>query len=334
MRIPYFIELMFANRLSYLRNFKRKGAGLFNFSCPVCGDSSHVKSKARGYFYTRENKLFASCHNCGLSTTFPNFVKTVNEPLYKEMVLESLKVNGDLPQPRKELVVPKSRLPQKTVLSILPKLEGKGLVYATNRKIPESQFGRIGYTKNFRELVQQLHDFLGVEKEVNLPDKIEAVVFPYFNANKELIFIQGRNISSEKPKIRYLTDEIVDSPKLFGAELLDISKEVLVTEGPIDSLFLPNAVATGDAVLTRAESIVQKDNLTLVFDNEPRSGIAVSKMRKALKQGYRIVIFPDHIVDKDINDMVLSGIDVNQVIKDNKFKGMTGLLRLAQWSRA
>jgi len=52
---------------------------------------------------------------------------------------------------------------------------------------------------------------------------------------------------------------------------VDSTKKIYVTEGPIDSLFLANAVATADANLSNAGNYYDKENLVLVFDNEPRN---------------------------------------------------------------
>ena len=48
------------------------------------------------------------------------------------------------------------------------------------------------------------------------------------------------------------------------------AKFVIVVEGPFDSMFLDNAIATADANLSMTEYL-GKDNLILVFDNEPRN---------------------------------------------------------------
>jgi hypothetical protein len=54
-----YIDAKYAQILgSRLRNFKQKKDYLWNYSCPVCGDSSKNKLKARGYIYRAESDLF------------------------------------------------------------------------------------------------------------------------------------------------------------------------------------------------------------------------------------------------------------------------------------
>ena len=73
---------------SRLRNFKQKKEGLFNFSCPVCGDSKKNLTKARGYAFAKGNDYFYRCHNCGVSTNVGNLIKHVDTTIYKEYVPE------------------------------------------------------------------------------------------------------------------------------------------------------------------------------------------------------------------------------------------------------
>jgi transcription elongation factor Elf1 len=71
-----------------LRNFKKKSDYLWNFSCPICGDSSTNKTKARGYIYRTKTGLFYRCHNCSHGTNLGNIIKHIDEGLYKQYVVE------------------------------------------------------------------------------------------------------------------------------------------------------------------------------------------------------------------------------------------------------
>ena len=74
-----------------LRNFKRKNDYLWNFSCPLCGDSKKNPLKARGYVYKKGNNLFYSCKNCGVGTSIGKLLESIDGSLYKEYVLERYK---------------------------------------------------------------------------------------------------------------------------------------------------------------------------------------------------------------------------------------------------
>ena len=76
---------------SRLKNFKRVKADLYNFRCPICGDSQRNKTKARGYLYPVKNNTNFKCHNCGASLSFNNFLKELDSTLHKQYTLEKFK---------------------------------------------------------------------------------------------------------------------------------------------------------------------------------------------------------------------------------------------------
>ena len=60
---------------SRLDRFKKVKANLYNFRCPICGDSQKHKNKARGYIYQVKTNTNFKCHNCGASLSFNNLLK-------------------------------------------------------------------------------------------------------------------------------------------------------------------------------------------------------------------------------------------------------------------
>ena len=74
-----------------LDKFKKVKNDLYNFRCPICGDSQKHKNKARGYFYSIKNNTNYKCHNCGASLSFANFLKQLDPTLYKKFVMEKFK---------------------------------------------------------------------------------------------------------------------------------------------------------------------------------------------------------------------------------------------------
>ena len=63
---------------SRLLKFKKVKADLYNFRCPICGDSQKNKSKTRGYLYAVKADMNFRCHNCGASMTLSNFLKEID----------------------------------------------------------------------------------------------------------------------------------------------------------------------------------------------------------------------------------------------------------------
>ena len=76
---------------SRLTKFKRVKPNLYNFRCPICGDSQKHKNKARGYLYGIKANVNYRCHNCGASMSFSNFLKDIDTVLHKQYVMEKFK---------------------------------------------------------------------------------------------------------------------------------------------------------------------------------------------------------------------------------------------------
>ena len=56
-------------------------------------------------------------------------------------------------------------------------------------------------------------------------------------------------------------------------------------------------------------------------------------MIKCIEYKFPIVIWPDNIVQKDINEMIISGLDVQNVLKSNTFIGLEAKAKLIGWKR-
>ena len=69
------------------------------------------------------------------------------------------------------------------------------------------------------------------------------------------------------------------------------------------------------------------------YDNEPRSREIVNKIETAIKCGNKVVIFPKHIKEKDLNDMVLAGHDVQSLVESNTYSGLEATLKLNEWKK-
>ena len=76
---------------SRLDRFSQKKDDLYNFRCPLCGDSKKNTLKARGYVHRKANDYYYMCHNCGVSTTFGNFLKSIDETMYRQYTLDRYK---------------------------------------------------------------------------------------------------------------------------------------------------------------------------------------------------------------------------------------------------
>ena len=110
---------------------------------------------------------------------------------------------------------------------------------------------------------------------------------------------------------------------------------IYVTEGPIDSLFIKNAVATADSNLMVADYL-GKENLVLVYDNEPRNSNIVKQIEKAINSGFRVCLFPESFPYKDINEGIISGLtkpQIQRIIDNNTFEGLRAKMEFVNWKK-
>ena len=139
--------------------------------------------------------------------------------------------------------------------------------------------------------------------------------------------------------LRYLAFRLdKDAPMIFGMDRIKKNSRnpVYVVEGPIDSLFLPNAIAVGGADFKKLASEIRKDKCIIVFDNEPRNNEIIKRMKSLIDEGYNVCVWPQNIKEKDINDMVLSGIPaskIEDVINKNTYSGLKAMAAFNSWKR-
>jgi hypothetical protein len=161
------------------------------------------------------------------------------------------------------------------------------------------------------------------------------LLIPFLDSNKAVHAYQGRTLGSSG--LKYITIVLNESvPKLYGLDTCDRSRIIPVVEGPIDSMFVPNSIATAGGDLISAVQTFDRSRLTIVYDNEPRSRETVKKLDKAIMNGYNVCIWPETLEHKDINDMVLAGLSpefIEHIIKTNTYKDLAAKLALQKWSK-
>jgi len=310
-----------------LRNFKDKGS-VINFSCPYCGDSESNPYKRRGYIFFFKGSYIFKCHNCGHSRKFKNFLRDQNISVYEEYIFDKFKKNVHILPPPVVVSPPSVNSVPLDALEPISELPDTHIAvqYLKGRKVPQEAFERLFFVGNFKRFVNRIDSTKF--KYSSSSDK--RIVFPGYNKQGEIIIVQGRTI--EDDKYRYLSYKLNDNyPKIFGLERICADKDIWVTEGPLDSLFIDNSLSIGGADL--GNSLLLPLDPILIFDNEPRNPNIVKRMKKSIDKGFRIVI---HNLDeriKDINDMVIENVDVMSYLRKRVFKGFEAKLELSSWSR-
>jgi hypothetical protein len=319
------IDDKFINLLSTrLEKFKKVKPGLYNCRCPICGDSSKNKSKARGYFYNVKNNTNYKCHNCGVNLSFNNFLKKVDPNLHRQFSIEKFKdgktgKNFVVEEPKFNFEKPtfreKLNLPKATENETAKK-------YLENRKLNPDKFY---YTDKFKSWVNSIKRHTFVDLKYDEP----RIVIPLFY-KKELVGFQGRTLGSSL--IKYITIMLDDdAPKIYGLDEVQKDKTIYITEGPFDSTFIHNSIA-----LCGADGDVVKwgiCNPVWIYDNEPRNAEIHRRIEKCISDGEKVVIWPSSIQEKDINEMILSGLNVLNVIESNTYSGLEAKLKFTTWKK-
>ena len=306
-----------------LQKFKKVKNNLFNFRCPICGDSKKNKSKTRGYFYTIKADVNFRCHNCGASMTFSNFLKEIDTVLHKQYVFERFKDGKSgrgtvVEEPKFNFQPPEFK--QKIDL---PKADSneRAKEYLERRKLNPSDFY---YTSKFKAWTNS-HKKTFDDFNYDEP----RIIIPLFY-KKSWIGFQGRSLGPNS--VKYITVIFNEnSPKIYGLDNIRTDAPVFVTEGPFDSTFIRNSIA-----MCGADGDVGKWGVSTpvwVYDNEPRNKEITARISNTIDRGESVVIFPTNIKEKDINDMVLAGHDVQSIVESNTCSGLEANLKFTTWKK-
>ena len=327
-----YIDLKYINEISSrLDQFKKKNDYLFNFRCPHCGDSQKSKTKARAYLYRVKNDMFFKCHNCGQGQNLSNFIKFLDPKKYGEYLLERYKGSApSTPQPKfdfKPTKFKETNLLDNCIKISNLKDDHPVKDYIKKRLIP-TKYYEIIY------LVNKFHNFANKVKPGIFKEKYEhpRLIIPFFDVTGELFAFQGRAFGKEQPK--YITIKLDETKqKVYGLERVNFQKHIYIVEGPLDSLFLDNCLAAGGADLTLR---MPNNQVTYIFDNEPRNKEIIKRMYAVIENDYNVVIWPNHIQLKDVNEMIVSGIsvaEIKNIIDKNTFRKLEALEKLSHYKK-
>ena len=318
------VDVKYINIISArLQKFKRVKNDLYNFRCPICGDSQKNKNKARGYLYSVKNNANFKCHNCGASMSLNSFLKQIDVTVHREYCLDKFKdghTGRNFVTDEPKFVFEKPKFAQRILLPLCSEVE-IARTYLSNRRIDPSKFY---FAENFDDFVQS---FEGVD--YSYMGKEPRIIIPLYY-DKNLIGFQGRSLNSKF--IKYITVMLKEgAPKIYGLDNISKDSRVYVTEGPFDSTFIRNSIAMcgADAVLDNWGI----SNPVWIYDNEPRNREITNRISKTIDSGDSVVIWPSHINEKDINDMVLAGHDVQNLIELNTYSGLQAKLKFTTWKK-
>ena len=310
--------------------FTKKKSDLFNFRCPYCGDSQKRKNKARGYLFKIKNDFVYKCHNCGLGRTLSNFLKDQDSFLHDQYIMEKFKEGSTgkgtvTPNPKFDFKPPNFHKGDVDLEKISDlNTEHPAREYLEKRGIKDLDY--FYYCPKFKAWTNQQKKTFDTLRQDS-----PRIIIPFRDKDGRLFGYQGRSLAPTA-RMRYITimlDE--DKPKIFGQDRINDEEPVYIVEGPFDSTFIKNSVAMAGSDLD--PRTFGWSNYIWVYDNEPRNREIINRISKSVDRGDKVIIWPNNIQQKDINDMHLAGHDVQTVVQSNVYQGLEANLRLNNWKK-
>jgi hypothetical protein len=282
--------------------------------------------------------MFYKCHNCDASLHFGSFLKQMDSLMYNQYTMERYSEGLPLNKPHQKVedkfkmeqpvFEPKNILDE--LLDRLDKLpeDNEAVQFCLKRKIPKEKFKQLYFVDDIRK-IEQLSD----KYKNTLKTKEPRLVIPFYDEKGLLVGVTCRALRNES--LRYVTIKInEDKPFIFGLDFIDRNKKVYVVEGPIDSLFIPNCIAVAGTAFGKLDSLgIPKERLIVIFDNQPRNKEVCKIIDKTINSNYNIVIWPQTLEEKDINDIVLTGKEPLNIIKKNIYNGLEAKMKFVSWKR-
>ena len=347
----YFDKQFISQHLEFrLEQFTWSREYLGNFRCPLCGDSQKRLNLKRAFFYycNDTDSLRFKCHNCqeGSGWGLGPWLSLYDSSLQREYNFLKFKEEGKersdqgaYKLPSEEVVKKPKRQPEQvaslfdepdkglpleilqhsTLISQL-EVDHPARLYVEGRKIPKKALERLLYVDNFKEFALAMQpDDLTVLK--NAPED-KRLIIPFMSSDgQKLLCFQGRALEPDA-YVRYFTVKMNENyDKIFGLDKLDMKRKKIVVEGPIDSLFIPNCVATADS------NLMKFDGDIYIPDNQYRNRDLQPVIEGIIDSGKTVCLFPkEYEAYKDINDFIQKGAmnrkQLMELITSNLFKGL------------
>jgi hypothetical protein len=208
-------------------------------------------------------------------------------------------------------------------------------IYICKRMIPKQHYSLLRYCPNFMTWTNNL---IPKFSERSLRHDEGRVLLPYFSKDQKFFAFTGRSMTNNERHgvdTKYLHISLNSLiPRIFGLDRVDMTKTIFVFEGEFDALFIPNSIAVGGQNISLLTSVVDIDKYILCFDNEPHSENTKKKIVSAIHQGFKVCIWPQFILEKDVNEMIktMSPDIIKDIIERHSYIGLHAHNALQHWS--
>ena len=202
------------------------------------------------------------------------------------------------------------------------------ITFCSKRQIPKSKFNMLYFIDHAKDITKLNNEYVD-----QIKGEEPRLVIPFFDSEENLTGVTLRGLRNES--LRYIMVKMnEDDTLVFGLNSVDKSKRIYVTEGPLDSLFLPNAIAVAGLTFSKLQSLnLPKEHLIMILDNQPRNKEVCKLLDRIIESNYNIVVWPQSLQEKDINDMVLAKKDPKKIIDQNIYSGLQAKVKFTEWKR-
>jgi len=170
---------------------------------------------------------------------------------------------------------------------------------------------------------------------VSLKDKVHKnrLIIPFYGESGKIESYQSRTLDGDTyPK--YLTK--YGEKSLYGEDAIDNNiPYIFIFEGPIDAMFVKNAVAVGGSSMTdKQEAFIKKcvdKEIIYVYDNDKNNKEMAKKIKNLIKQNKKLFVWPKEFKKfKDVNE-VCCNLYLDELpyrfIVQNSYSGVEALMK-------
>lgn len=320
----------------------KKITNVHEAGCPICQEGHSWGKKRRSYYIPKEHVI--CCHNCGWYSTPRKWIQHVTRMSYEEIDYELQ--TGDFryidmsPKSTSSMIV-------NTVVESLPKdsinmFDTQQLRYYSNSQVVKKCLDLIASRRLDTAVNRPKSLYLSLTDPVHK----NRLCIPFYDTSGDIAHYQTRGFMpkdlEERPK--YLS-KINSNKTLFNINNVSVdAEEIYIFEGPIDSFFMKNSVATA-GIQESSESVFTSRQRHMIntrpfakhvwiLDNQWSDQASRNKTKLLIEQGFSVFIWPKNFRQfKDFNDLAINyKLDVVSptFVRRNTYTGMTARLMLSK----
>jgi hypothetical protein len=306
----YIINTLYENiyKISY-----NKYSNTYNGCCPICKEGSSWGVKKRFFYIPKKN--IAYCHNCGYSKKDLSFIIDVTHKPLHVIVNEIKKLDIDTVSVIDEAVSEKKAINTHLPVDCINLSDEVQLNYYKNEPAVIAALNLIKVRRLDKGINKPKTFYISLKDPVHK----NRLVLPFYNEVGDIIYYQTRGLLKkdlyERPK--YLS-KVNAEKSLYGVHKInpDIN-HVFIFEGPIDSYFMENGLATCGITEKSSKMFtsLQTDQINrlnlyekiYVLDNQHCDKASLNKSLILAENNSKIFIWPKELKKfKDFNEMCIA----------------------------